>query len=257
MLEVLGLAPSSSCSAHVRAAHNSRSWQLRKAAWMEQRILLHMTFHTHGQQRTSPLDDIGITVPAQRTTHTHSTHVGTFVTAAQCWTCLMNFPQGQQGRATPRQHHDGSVRSTPLIGDLIGSWFDLRQLRWERCGRRRRNDSREMSNPGLPRVSSGTNRSSCPSDSIGDSSFPSRNPSSLILEAGVQQLVEGDNICLICCDDPPAAVLLRVLSCRWFGWSCASQLVEYDRRGVSRHITKVSGPIPRPCRNTLSDWKGT
>ena len=177
----------------------------------------HDISHTHGQQRTSPLDDIGITVPAQRTTHTHSTHVGTFVTAAHCWTRPVNFPRGQQGRTTPRQHHDSSVRSTPLVGDLIGSLLDRRQLRWERCGqptRAWRNDSREMSIPGLPRVSSGTSRSSCPSESIGDSSFPSRDPSSLILEAGVQQLVEGDNICFICFFNPLAAVLLRVPSCR-------------------------------------------
>merc|ERR1712107_232350 len=57
--------------------------------------------------------------------------------------------QGQQGRATPRQHHDGSVRSTPLVGDLIGSWLDRRRggsyvgsAVGSRRGRRR-NDSRE------------------------------------------------------------------------------------------------------------------
>ena len=59
------------CVEYVKATHHTQSWQFRKAAWMEQGTLLQMTFHTHGQPRTSPLDDHGTTGPAQRT---HTQH---------------------------------------------------------------------------------------------------------------------------------------------------------------------------------------
>jgi hypothetical protein len=125
--------------------------------------------------------------------------------------------QGQQGRATPRQHHESSVRSTPLVGDLIGSWLDRRRggsYVGSAVGsrRRRRNDSHELSGTGLPRVSSGASRGSCTISNNSEYTFDSlrsRDPGSSILEASVQERVGGDNICFICYDEKPEAVLLE------------------------------------------------